>query len=208
MAESVLAPLRLLNRRRPLAPIYAAAAMMVSVEIVGIVWLLAHFDAATYQLVTPLVATVAATAATIGWAAAGWVAHRTARVQLTINLIATRFSQPLFHEQITRFNRHFGDENAAKVDTAMMAALDASRDPTDQKIVQSVRYILNYFEFLASGVLAGELDLDIVRNNLRANTLYYYDKCLPYITDLRRGDARLLENLTALQAHLRDYRPS
>lgn len=157
---------------------------------------------ATYPLMTALIGTAALAVAALGWGVGGWVAHRNARVQHTLTIIATRFAQPLFVQQMTIFNNAFGDaDDSPKVTQAIIDALAETRSDGDQAKVQSARYLMNYFEFIATGVRSGELDLAIVRNNLRASFLYFHAKCEPYIVSGRAASPTLLENFTRLHDH-------
>ncbi len=192
--------------KRPFRPVWVAVFIVTAASLCAVLFLLLQIvpgDPATYPLVTALVACVAVAAASWGWAIGGWVAHRNARVQHTITIIAARFAQPMFVQQLALFNNSFGDaDDTPKVTSQIIDALIASGTVEDQAKVQSARYLLNYFEFIASGVRSGELDLDIVRNNLRASVIYFHNKCEPYILDQRRGISTLLGNFTRLKLQL------
>jgi hypothetical protein len=192
--------------KRPFLPVWLVVAAISICATVAALYLVFQIDLdepATFPLVTGLVATVAVAAASWGWAIGGWVAHRNARIQHTITIIASRFAQPMFVQQMTLFNNSFGDaDDSPKVTSDIINALINTGCATDQAKVQSARYMLNYFEFIASGVRSGELDLDIVCNNLRSSVRYFYNKCEPYIEDQRKSIPTLLSNFTRLKAHL------
>jgi hypothetical protein len=192
--------------KRPFRPIWASVAVVTAAAFSAVLFLLFQIDPedpATYPLITALVACVAVAAASWGWAIGGWVAHRNARVQHTITIIAARFAQPMFVQQLALFNNSFGDaDDTPPVTSQIIDALVATGTAADQAKVQAARYLLNYFEFIASGVRSGELDLDIVRNNLRASIIYFHNKCEPYIVDQRRGISTLLGNFSRLKLEL------
>jgi hypothetical protein len=192
--------------KRPFLPVWLVVGAISLSAVIAALYLLFQIDLdepKTYPLVTGLVATVAVAAASWGWAIGGWVAHRNARIQHTLTIIAARFAQPMFVQQMTLFNNSFGDaDDSPKVTSDVINALIDTGDANDQAKVQSARYFLNYFEFIASGVRSGELDLDIVCNNLRSSVRYFHDKCEPYIDDQRKMIPTLLSNFTRLKLHL------
>lgn len=161
-------------------------------------------EPSTYPLFAATATIAAIAVAAIGWGVAGWVAHRNARVQHTINIVATRFAQPAFVNHLKTFNIQFGDGPHPQVTKAEIDRLVRSTDPKDHDPVQALRYILNYFEFISAGVERGDLDLELIEKNLKGNMSFYYDKCSPYIASLKRDRPLVLEAYTRLRDYFRD----
>lgn len=67
-----------------------------------------------------------------------------------------------------------------------------------------MRHILNWFEFIAVGVALGDLDLNIVTMTVRSNLTFYTDKCLIYISELRRHHRTHPVRTAATDGSLRD----
>lgn len=141
--------------------------------------------------------------AAVGWCSAAWIAHRNAVRQNTTSLIFARFSQSTYTENLHNFHSAFGYADDGKVTSDLMRAKRTSGCSTDQKAAESVIYILNYLEFMAVGILAGDLDADIVRKTLRGIVVYYYDKCEPYIVQSSILYPKAFESLIKLRTHYR-----
>ena len=185
------------------------------VYVAGLVALLVTFSfiAASYIIIRgrgdpdhyPLLAacgTVSVAAIAAGLAA--WVSHRNMVRQNTTSIIFARFSHAPFGEAMHRFHRCFGNDIADQVSTERVRTLWISGDEEKQKAAEAVNYLLNYFEFLASGVIKGDLHPKIVRRNLRGVICYYYDKCEAYILASNSRNRRAFSNLIKIRAHYRE----
>jgi len=102
-----------------------------------------------------------------------------------------------------RFHTNFGSD-ASVVTPEHLNELRRSRDEDDRKAAVSVTFILNYYEFIASGVLRGDLDARIIRDNIRGVLCQYHDKCLPYIRFANARNPRVFEHLIKLRTHYRE----
>ena len=142
--------------------------------------------------------------AAIGWAVAGWITHRNTIRQNTNNILFARFSQATFGDALHRFHRHFGWTVDDPVTSERLADLRTSHDEDDMRAAAAATYILNYFESIASGVLNGDLDQTIVRDNVRGMITSYHDKCVPHIRKRNRENPRTYENLIKLRTHYRE----
>lgn len=182
-------------------------------NVLGITALFASFAviAASYLFVTrrgdtqiyPLFGACAAvTVASIGWCVAAWISHRNAIRQNTVNLLFARFSQATFSDSMHRFHTEFGYGNEV-VSRALINAA-RSRDSEGAKASETPNYLLNYFEFIAAGVMNGDLDAKIVRDNIRGFISYYYDKCEPFIFEANARNPRAFEFLRKLRTHYRE----
>lgn len=164
-------------------------------------WLTDRIKPEAYPLIGALVAVVIAA---IGWGVAGWIAHRNAVQQNTNNLLFARFSQAPFGEAMYRFNTTFGLDRFPRVSANWLAELRKSESDDDRRAAAAAVYLLNYFEFIASGVLRGDLDADVVRQNVRGLLCHYHDKCQPFIDHLNRADRTVFEHLIKIRTHFRE----
>jgi hypothetical protein len=183
--------------------------------VAGVVGLLVAFGviAAAYILIRgrgdpehfPLLAACGTVVvAAIGSGLAAWIAHRNMVRQNTTNIIFTRFAQTAFGDAMHRFHRAFGHEISDKVSMDRVKILRMSINEDDQRSAESVNYLLNYYEFIAGGVIKGDLHPKIVRRNLRGVICYYYDKCEAYILAANQRNRRAFSNLMKLRAHYRE----
>lgn len=153
----------------------------------------------------PLLAACATLAvAAIGWAVAGGITHRNTVRQNTNNILFARFTQTPFGDAMHRFHKEFGHDIAAKVTVEKWRQLRDSGCDEESRAATSVTYLLNYFEFIASGVLRGDLDQKIVRDNIRGVVSYYHDKCWPFILSSNQQNPKVYENLIKLRTHYRE----
>lgn len=194
-----------LKRRMPLREGYLAASIAAIVPLGCALWIVTHIDVTASENF-PLIAAASTLfgvfAAATGWGVASWTAHRNARAQHTLNFLATRFSNSSFSDQAAIFNKAFADH---KIDKALISRLATSDDPDDTAALQSLRWLLNWFEFIAVGVILGDLDLTIVTKTVRSNLIFYCDKCLPYIREVQQTQPKILENLIELRLHFQDH---
>ena len=167
-----------------------------------IYWLVAKHAAKEY---VPLVAACGTIAvAALGWCVAGWIAHRNAVRQNTTNILFARFSQAPFGEAMHRFHATFGHDKTSLVTMENYSTLRADTDIEKVKGAAAAAYLLNYFEFISGGVLNGDLDAKVVRDNIRGVITYYYDRCEPLIRSANKSNSRTYEQLMKLRTHYRE----
>ncbi len=141
----------------------------------------------------------------IGWAVVGSMTHRYNIRQKTLDLLFARFSHQTFTDALTRFHDAFGSEPDSNLVTwQKLADLRASPDETDRRVATAATYLLNYFEFIASGVACGDLDGAIIKDNVRGLIVFYHDKCAPFINESYRRNGKTFENLIRLRTHYRE----
>jgi hypothetical protein len=145
--------------------------------------------------------TVAVIVAAVGWAVSSGLTHRNTIRQSTNNMLFARFSQATFGDAMHRFFTAFSTEE--RITSRRLEDLKTTGEE-GRKAAASVSYLLNYFEFIASGVLKGDLDDKIVRDNIRGNVIFYYDKCEPHILALNRKNVKIFEFLIKLRTHYRE----
>lgn len=139
-----------------------------------------------------------------GWAVSGWVTHRNTIRQNTNAMLFARFSQATFGDAMHRFHHAFGHGLTPLVTYSSIQNLRSTGEEKDLKSAVSVGYLLNYFELISSGVLHGDLNPTIVRDNIRGVICYYHDKCEPYIQHANRLNPRVYENLIKVRTHYRE----
>ncbi len=188
----------------PLRPVFCAAALILISAVFGLAKLIPVFDpsdARTFGVASAAAGLLAVCAAAFGWVVAAWMTYRNARVQHTLTFVASRYSNDTFSKNAALFNDNL---RGRRVDRALITELMASKDETEILTLQAVRYMVNYFEFIAVGVICGDLDEQIVRKTLRGNLIHYADRCMPWILELQADNPQTLEHLVLLRDHLRD----
>lgn len=180
--------------------IYVSAAMIAAAVLVASYIYLR--SPATADNTPPFTATIAVIVAAVGWAVSGGIAHRNIIRQNTNSMIFARFAQAPFGDALHRFHTTFG--KTEKITADRLQRLKDSGNDDDHKAAAAVGYLLNYFEFIASGVLHGDLHKAIVRDNIRGNICFFYDRCEPYILSLNEANPLVFRNLIKMRTHYRE----
>lgn len=189
---------------RPALKIFVTAMAITAVAIAGLCKIWPYYNPinpSTYTLASASAGLLAVCAAAIGWAIAGWLAYRNARVQHTINFVSNRFTNETFSKNSAAFAERFTGKT---ITSELVAEMSISEDEKDVLAIQALRYFLNYFEFVSVGIICGDLDEEIMRRSLRGNLIFYVDRCMPYIRELQALNPRSLEHLTTIRDHFRD----
>lgn len=155
----------------------------------------------TYPILS---ACISVTVIALGWSLAGWIAHRNTVRQNTNTHLFARFSQQPFGENLHRFHGHFGHAIHPRVTPEKLQLLRASEDDGERKVAASVAYLLNYYEFISSGVIRGDLDKSIVKDRIKGSIIFFYDKCEPLIKAQNARNANVFEFLIKLRTHYRE----
>jgi len=87
---------------------------------------------------------------------------------------------------------------------ALQAKIATTHDLDSQKTIESINYLLNYYEFLALGARMGDLDEELLRQTLRSPFLRLVAELDEVITHYRgRADhhygVRTLEHIVYLR---------
>jgi hypothetical protein len=175
--------------------------ILLLVVLVGIELFIKTRDNPAYPVFAALIATAAAAA---GWWVVGGISHANTIRQNTNTLLFARFSQAPFGEAMHRFHSEFKYGLDSRATRDQMMELINSGDEEKLKAASSVAYMLNYFEFVASGVLRGDLDARIVEENIKGFLSYFYDKCEPFIRSRNFSDPEIYEHLIKIRAHYRE----
>jgi len=168
-----------------------------------------------YQMVTddkvrPMIIAPAATTLTILFAVVGFTANSFVQIrqsvkQHTINLLfQTRFSTTPFSEHRQRIIDKFVGQAAPKIAKAQIDAWERSDNEEDRKLAASLKFVANYYEFIAAGIKLGDLDEALLRDTIRSNLYYTVRMLSPMIRELRETSPTNLENLAALTLRWRD----
>ncbi|WP_235579407.1 DUF4760 domain-containing protein [Pseudorhodoferax sp. Leaf274] len=114
-----------------------------------------------------IVVLLAAWLAVIGWITTAWTSIRNSVKQHTVNTLLQSRLSATYMERADRVNKFFGAYEAHHP----LRTRDPDADPT-QGIAgddeEALRYILNYFEYIAIGVRHGDLHEAMLRASLRS----------------------------------------
>jgi len=189
------------NISNPIRGVIGLAAILSLSSLAGALWLFWSIDAyhpKADSILSAFVGFCAVLAAAIGWGVSAWIAHRNNRSKHTLDIVAARFAQPAFSKAFSDFNEAFVGKAISK---ALIADYSTSDDSAKKEGVQGLRYLVNYFEFIAVGIISGELDERIIARTLRGNLIYVYDRCAKYIYEVQGDNPRTLENFTTIRRH-------
>lgn len=146
---------------------------------------------------------VAALTATTGWVIAAIVTTRNSVKQHTITaLLQSRLSAE-YMSHARNVSTHYM-EYARKQENG--EDLDCS--PTDGVDIQSLQYILNYFEFIAIGVRHGDLHEGMLKTSLQTIIQQNVTMSREWILRCRKENNRLYLNLAWLHARWCPNSPS
>ena len=191
-----------LPTEKPFARVVGGAGVVIAICVGAAIWVFRTQGATPpYPIYAALISIVAVAA---GWVVTNDVTHRNTIRQNTNNMIFARFAQAPFGDALHRFHDEFGYGEYPRVTAERMAALRASDNADHLRIAAAVSYILNYYEFVASGVLRGDLNARSVRENIRGVMCYYYDKCAPHIDALNQRNPRTYEHLRKIRTSYRE----
>jgi hypothetical protein len=130
----------------------------------------------------------AAFSAMIGWIISVQTTRRNSRKQHTMAvLMQARLS--------TEFNNRVRSFYAKCPLNRNVTTTDLS-DPEFQQVLPDIRYLLNYYEFLAVALRHDDLDEELLRDCVRGQLCAFYEKAKVVIDDSRSSDPRGAANST------------
>lgn len=133
---------------------------------------------------------VAALAATSGWIVTSWINVRNSIKQHTITtLLQTRLSIE-YMKNANAVGGHY-----RKYSQSHKAGDVGNTSPTDGIDEDALQYILNYFEFIALGIRAGDLHEGVLKDSLRSIIGRNVSMSKDWIDACRNVTPRLYENL-------------
>lgn len=130
-----------------------------------------------------------------GWIITAWITVRNSIKQHTMNTLLQSRLSPAYMKYADDFNKYFFDINRKKI--PIVDADLANVDKLDH--VNSARYVLNYFEFMAVGIRYGDLDSGLLKDSMHGilNNSYEISKVL--IVKRQATDPKIYENLEWLK---------
>jgi hypothetical protein len=129
--------------------------------------------------------------ATIGWATGFYLTLRNHVKQHTMNILIQIRESPLVQEHAQNVLRKFPiGKNMRPLDLIPLKRGMKNRRPWDKPVWESIRYVANYYEFLAVGVHHGDLDERMLKDSLQRVLSGFCEKTAPFIEHARRRDAR------------------
>lgn len=149
-----------------------------------------HEDATSHKVefCYPLIAAGATLlgvlAATIGWLINSIVSHNNIKVQQAITLVSGRFSSGEFIKHASNLQNLLKKRS---INRRVYNELSKSNKEEDEKSVESIKYILNYFELIGAGVKFGEIEIGIIENTLKSSVVYYYEELYILINSFREN---------------------
>lgn len=129
-------------------------------------------------------------AAVCGWLIAGIINLRNSIRQHTISTLLQSRLSATYMQYADKLSKHYFDYEARK-----RADPDLQENATDNADILALRYILNYFEFIAIGIKRGDLDEGMLRDSLRGILLKNVSMSMPWISEQQSQSAHLYENL-------------
>lgn len=158
-----------------------------------------YFDISALPFLTAVTSLLTIVVGVVGWSTSAWISHRNSKIQHAISLVGARFSNAQFleHSRVCRDifeNREVSYKEYKEKENG---------NDDEKKEVQSIKYMLNYFEFVSVGVISGEIDIGIVKKTLRGNMRYYIEKCDNIIKDNQLKNPSVWRNFTNLYEVIR-----
>lgn len=135
--------------------------------------------------------TVAAMAAMVGWTVSSLVTVKNSIKQHTINtLLQSRLSET-YMKRAGEVNAHF-TTSAGQVVNVKTEEIGTTEATTK---LECLRYILNYFEFIAVGIRYGDLHEGLLKSSLRGMLCKTYEVADAYVKHLRTDNPKVYEHL-------------
>lgn len=129
------------------------------------------------------------------WLGTSWVALRNSIKQHTITTLLQMRLSATYMGYADKVSAHFSDYD---VRLKKNLRLPEEEKPTDKVDIPALRYILNYFEFLAIGVSRGDFDEDMLKSSLRSILRKNVQMSRGYIRESQAQNPHLYEHLAWL----------
>lgn len=144
---------------------------------------LGHTDKPTHAIF--FVGALTVVLGTLGWIANVYVSQHNARRQHTMNVLLAHSLSKSFRSSMDTINRSFPKQ------ASISATVFSDGDEDTQS---AIKYVLNYYEFIALGVDHGDLDEKIMEDAYSGIICGFYERAEPLVTALRgedeKGDAK------------------
>lgn len=129
------------------------------------------------------------------WLGTSWVALRNSIKQHTITTLLQMRLSATYMGYADKVSAHFLDYDSRRKKDLR---LGETEQPTDKVDIAALRYILNYFEFLAIGVSRGDFDEDMLKSSLRSILRKNVQMSRGYIKESQSQNPHLYEHLAWL----------
>lgn len=139
------------------------------------------------------IAVYAALFAMAGWVTASIIQLRNSVKQHTINTLLQSRMSTAFQAKADAYQKYYP---TLPIDTPMTNL--EWQDASKSEAVSTVRYLLNYFEFLAIGIKAGDFDEFLMRDSLRKILCSLVERNLDFIKFCQSKNSRSFSNLLNL----------
>lgn len=146
----------------------------------------------------------------LGWVIHAQLTNRVHRKTHTLNLLMQSRTSVEYQDHIRNINRAFPKSKKVTAED-----IEAHLDHEDQFIqskideltsikakgLSSIRYILNYYEFLAAGITKDDLDEDLLYECLSGIILTMHDMSAEFIESRQKKQKMVFKNLDSLVKH-------
>ena len=137
---------------------------------------------------------IAALVAMIGWLVTSIITTRNSVKQYTITMLLQSRLSSEYIKHATAVNNLLIGNKDLKID------LEFINDLENQDVVVSVTYILNYAEFVCSGLRCGDFDNHLLKMTLKGIFSNLYGRCEPYIIECQKTNPKCYEHFTQVIA--------
>lgn len=121
------------------------------------------------------------------WLISSWVHARIALRQHTVDMLLSHSNSKVYSEYRRVFLREFEDRTLQRSDWEDGASV-AWSDEADQKQIKVqdlLQTLLNEYEFIAAGIICGDLDELLLRKTIRGQVTRLIRQCDQFIKDIR-----------------------
>jgi hypothetical protein len=141
----------------------------------------------------------AAGLATLGWIVTARNQRRLSRKQHTFNLIIQMRHSDLFQKRMDVVTkRRAPGIGLTGEDVALLSKPESELTDEERDFARASRYLLNYFEFIASSIAIGDLDAELIRRTIRAHMVGMEKKFRAYIQAEQAEEKRTFIELSRL----------
>lgn len=164
---------------------------------------------------SPIAAIIAAALAAVGWLTTQELTRTLQKKRHTMEILIKIRESVVFDRHRLRILKHYppwSNVSDEEVEPLLKESQDASLyddKSGEEPLYNSIAFVANYYEFLASGVRQGDLDFDLLNETYGSIILRFYEKCRPLLRHKQQLDqkgrptTRVFNNLWWLERKLR-----
>ncbi len=114
----------------------------------------------------------------VGWCINLYYTTKNQRKQHTINVLLSHTRNSIYHGYAKKFlaSHPPDDESIIELDKTL----------EDKELKESIRYILNEYEFISAAIKRKDLDYCLMKDTIRLQLCTAYRKCLPLVKHFRK----------------------